>query len=462
MTRVRAATYFGGLLVLMLASTRPAAAATITARSCSTADVSSAIASAADGDIVVVPTGNCTWTTTLSISGKGIHLRGQTKGSVNITHSAGNADLITVNTNGTSRNMEMSNLTFLAGSASGSAEYVHVTGTGKPALLHDNYFRSVNFTVDCVRWGAQGGVIWSNTFESLDADGSQSGCLQIKSDAGTMQNSWSTASTMGTADTNGTINVYVEDNTFKKILVQSIDVDDNMRAVIRYNTFDNSGFVYHGADTSPVGVRHVEVYNNTFVFTASGSGYNYPLNLNWWVYVRGGSGVWTDNVMPDIKSMMWGDKGEITMIVQNLRRNSGPYPCWTSYPAPHQIGQSSNAAGTAMTEPVYIWNNSGGGAEAPQLNDYDPDECGHNLHTATFVQAGRDYVLGPKPGYTKYTYPHPLRAGSSGTPTQTAPAAPTNLRIISGAAAVTFFVPAALDVDEARRRRRQLTGRERS
>jgi len=458
MTRLRAATSGGCLLVLALFATRPAAAATITARTCSSADVSSAVASAADGDIVVVPAGNCTWTTPLSVTGKGIHLKGQTKGSVNITHSAGTAELITVSTDGTTRNLEISNLTFLAGSASGSAEYVYVKGSGKPALVHDNYFRNVNFTVNCIRWGAQGGVIWSNTFESLDPDGSQSGCLQLKADA--MQNSWSTPSTMGTADTTGTANVYVEDNTFKKILVQSVDVDDNMRAVIRHNTFDNSGFVYHGADTSPVGVRHVEVYNNTFIFTSSGTGYNFPLNVNWWVYVRGGSGVWTDNVMPDIKSMMWGDKGEITMIVQNLRRNSGPYACWTSYPAPHQIGQSVNSAGGTITDPVYIWNNTGGGLETPTLTDYDPDECGHNLHTSSWVQSGRDYVLGPKPGYTKYTYPHPLRGGPSGT---TTPAAPTNLRIISSAAAgVLFFVPAVTDVAESRRRALRGRARERS
>jgi hypothetical protein len=454
MIRFRTATCFGWLICLCLLATRTATAATITAASCSRTDVGNAVSSAADGDIVVVPNGNCGWSSPLTISGKGIHLKGQTKGSVNISHNAGSANLITVSTDA-SHNVEVSNLTFLAGTASGSAEYLYVTGSGgRPAFVHDNYFRSVNFTVDCIRWGAPGGVIWNNTFESLDADGSNSGCLQIKADA--MSNSWSTASTMGTADTTGTANVYVEDNTFKKILVQSVDVDDNQRAVIRHNLFDNSGFVYHGADTSPSGVRHVEVYNNTFVFTPSGSGYNYPLNLNWWVYIRGGSGVWTDNVMPDISSGYWGNKPEIAMIVQNIRRNSGPYACWTQYPAPHQIGQSSNASGQTITDPVYIWNNTGGGAQAPGITDYNPDECGRNLQTSNFVQSGRDFVMGPKPGYTKYAYPHPLRTGGSPPPTTTAPAAPTSVRIISGAAMLVFFVPGAADLAELRRRARAL------
>jgi hypothetical protein len=174
-------------------------------------------------------------------------------------------------------------------------------------------------------------------------------------------------------------------------------------------------------------MRHAEVYNNNFIFTASGPGYNFPLNLNWWAYMRGGTGVWTDNAMQNITSGTWGNKPEIVMIVQNIRRRAGPYPCWTSYPAPHQVGQSHNGTST-VTDPLYIWNNSGTGSQNPGLTDYDPDECGRGLRTSSFVQSGRDFVVGAaKPGYSKYTYPHPLT--QSGPPGPALPA-PSNLRVL--------------------------------
>jgi hypothetical protein len=65
-----------------------------------------------------------------------------------------------------------------------------------------------------------------------------------------------------------------------------------------------------------------------------------------------------------------------------------------------------------ITEKFYIWGNTGytsvGGT------DY-PDQCGRGLTVAQFVQQGRDYELGPKPGWARYTYPHPLRADQGGT-----------------------------------------------
>ena len=290
------------------------AAPPLGATSCAQSAVQAVVDLAKTGDTVIVPDGSCTWTSGVKISGKGIHLRGQTKGGVNITHSAGTNPLINIVTF-SARSTELSNISFLPGTGSGSAEYVEVDGSGRPALVHDNYFQTVGLKINCIRWSAVGGVIWNNVFESLERLGSEGGCLQLKAE--NMASSWTTASTMGTADRNGTANVYIENNAFKRVILQAIDVDDNIRAVIRYNTFDNSGFVYHGADTSPSGARHVEVYNNNFIFTLTGSEYNYPLNINWWTFVRGGTGIWTDNVMPDIVSQQWGAKSKIQMTLQN-------------------------------------------------------------------------------------------------------------------------------------------------
>ncbi len=319
-----------------------AAANTITANSCSSSDVSSAINSAANGDTVVIPNGSCTWTTGINTS-KQITLSGQSKGGVMLTHSAGSGTLLAFTT-GSSFSTEVRNLTFLDGSAS-NGYYLDIDGSGKMPLIHDNYFRLPDFKLDfAVRLMRNGAIIYSNTFESLNASGSGSGNIQISAMGATT--SWTTASTMGMADSGGTGNVYIEDNVFNNIYLSAIDCDNNARTVIRHNTFNDSGFVCHGADTSTYGQRHTEVYDNTFVFHASGSsgGITYPLNLNWWWFVRGGTGVVTDNVIPNISSTMWGNKPKIDLTIQNLRRNAGPNPCCKTYPCPKQIGQSSNGS----------------------------------------------------------------------------------------------------------------------
>ena len=65
------------LAALLFAASGAAQGATINARSSSLADVSSAIIAARDGDIVIIPAGTASWTSTLVIA-KGITLQGQT------------------------------------------------------------------------------------------------------------------------------------------------------------------------------------------------------------------------------------------------------------------------------------------------------------------------------------------------------------------------------------------------
>src|SRR6185437_6671994 len=94
------------------------------------------------------------------------------------------------------------------------------------------------------------GVYWSNTVTGVNTLGQNLEFLQCKAIGFT--NSWTTPSTMGTNDTSGESNIYVE---------------DNCRMVIRHNTFDNSALGSHGADTSAIGNRHFELYENTFIFS---------------------------------------------------------------------------------------------------------------------------------------------------------------------------------------------------
>lgn len=481
-------------------------AVTINAVSCSQADVQNALNSAASGDTISVPAGNCAWAAGISFS-KGIKLCGAgsggfvgrstssntigtgakifttssgldfqvgetitvlylADGAINMTgtvtsYSGTGLVLNIVSTNGsgtggvwlfmrparttivndyannwgvglfnitenTSASTEVSGIYFLGGTAGNGGEHIHIDGAsnGKPVLIHDNRFTASGSMGRSLGARVNRGVVYKNSFDnglcsdtSLGCSSSVTQAMVFACDAA----SWTTPSTMGANDLEGVTNFYFEDNYCAGFWQSTTDTDENSRVVIRHNTFDNSCTGSHGADTSTWGVRHYEIYDNTFIFDDMG---NYTYNLNRWFFNRGGTGVITNNVMPDIKSQAWGDKTEIDMTVMNLRRNAGPNPCWGAnipgiqYPAPRQIGMgyvTGNGGYDSVTykgdsEPLYIWNNTGNPAVG--LSDYGPDECTNSDSTVDYIVQGRDYFLGsPKPGYAKYTYPHPLRGG---------------------------------------------------
>jgi hypothetical protein len=249
---------------------------------------------------------------------------------------------------------------------------------------------------------------------------------------------------MGADDTNGATNFYIEDCDFHAYLVAA-DPDSNSRMVFRHNVFDNSGLSSHGADTGPIGMRHVELYDNELIFDNFGEcDGSVTLNLTWFFWMRGGTGVITDNILPAISSCAWGNKGNILFSVLNTRRNSGPYCCWKNYPAPHQVGQGYGSSAVfhkytptncwgqgenfsyyTFSEPVYIWNNRGTAGNQMNLNAESEDPCGNNQLLTSYIQADRDYKLEPKPGYVKFTYPHPLRSSiSASQPRPSAGASP--------------------------------------
>jgi hypothetical protein len=319
----------------------------IEAASCSRADVQNAIDRAQDGDTVVIPAGACAWTSPISIQGKGIHLRGASKGDVTITHDAGSETLLEVQEDA-SHLVEISNLRFIEGNSDADA-HLFIGGNGRPVLVHDSYFETDGSMLRSIRWSSNRGVIWGNEFYSNEQN--DQAVVFVNT---TLDSSWSTPDTMGMRDTTGESNVYVEDNLFRQMYLQALDPDSNSRVVVRHNTFEHSGMASHGADTSEDGTRHWEIHDNTFTFTNFGDcdGSQTP-PLNWYFYIRGGTGIIADNVWADINSCAWGNKSEVNMTIQNLRRNSGPYPCWTTYPAPRQVGQSHDGTGY-VTDPVYL------------------------------------------------------------------------------------------------------------
>ena len=122
---------------------------------------------------------------------------------------------------------------------------------------------------------------------------------------------------METWDVNGVNNFYIEDSDFHAFL-NSMDGDENGKVVVRNCLSNNSGIGTHGADTSNYGVRHYEIYYNTFLWKWYPNGTS--MNLTYYIFLRGGTGVITDNAITDITSVDYGNKAEIIAIDMNLQR----------------------------------------------------------------------------------------------------------------------------------------------
>ena len=321
---------------------------------------------------------------------------------------------------------ELSGIRFVHGASSVSAATgVYGGWTGPKTLIHDCWFETGGGSPSgAIFAGTNQVLIWNCSFD--DTWSQQAEAIQVAFEGNT---SWSTNSTMGIADANGATNLYIEDCDFHAYLT-TFDFDNNSRVVFRHNVLDNCTQGSHGADTSTIGVRHFELYNNELVFD-SFADCNTELDLQWFFWVRGGTGVITDNSLPRISSTCSGQKGNIRLSALNTRRNSGPYCCWTQYPTPHQVGQGygpgavfhqytsqcgpyagDNFSYYTYQEPLYVWNNTGTAGNAVGLAEDGEDACGNNQHVASYVQANRDYVIGVKPGYQKFTYPHPLRGAT--------------------------------------------------
>jgi hypothetical protein len=415
---------------------QPSFAADRTAASCGSGDVQAAVNASADGDRVIIPAGNCTWTAAISIS-KAIKLTGAgtipdigaaTTGGTTITLTISGAyDFFDLHES-TAGNLEVSNLTLATNDGyrpTGGVIYIGPTSGGQPVILHHLTINDHITSGTLISAAAARGVIYRSVFQNDPASGGNGeAVLRCKMQVAAAQAAWASPSTMGAADTNGTGNLYFETNTVKNFN-QAIDTDDGCRIVLRYNTWENSEILSHGRDTSPVGNRHWEVYNNTFRCTSQ-------QNIGRFIFARGGTGVVTDNTIDDITSTcaLSASQYPIVMSIWILRQAAaGCYP--GPYPAPHQYGWgwTSGDINSQSLEPAYYWNNvrpTGLPVLEPFVNDFAPNQCGASAPSSIdYIQFNREYYLGPKPGYTKYQYPHPLASSTpvaSGTTSAPAPA----------------------------------------
>ncbi|MFH1510838.1 MAG: dockerin type I domain-containing protein [Candidatus Woesearchaeota archaeon] len=382
------------IVVFLISTAAFAEAATINAKSCSQADVQSAMNSASAGDTIMVPVGSCTWSG-MTIN-KAVHLKGAGIGQTNIAVSE---NTITKQQAGVVR---VSGFSFTRNGGGNERKGFTIGGAWQgtePVIFENN-----DFTVSgsgLFHLSVAGGVIIAkNSFTG----GWDDSFIQPKDDQDS-SNSWGAADTIGAKDINGKLNLYIESNTFYGGTNQGIDCDDSSRCVYRYNTLTYSSFNTHGKATSPQGVRHFEVYNNKFIHSG---GTSQIANQNWAIWIRGGTGVIYNNQIDNLAGSYWGDKPEVKLTIRGAEDTRPQGSCANvKYPVPRQLGQNYDG-NKYYTDPIHIWGNTGTVAISAGWNWGNP--C--NLNFGDFFQWGRDAVKSEKPGYMPYTYPHPLLTGT--------------------------------------------------
>ena len=359
--------------------------------SASRVDVLATIALTSPGDTVIVPAGVESWAGGITISGITLQGPGRNAASpVNIS-----AGLVTLTKHAT-HNTKFAGFRF-----TGTDMHLVVDGDSadKPFIVDDCYLFNNGSAMVLIT--VNGGLVSRINFEAIPAHGADTIRLVLNSANGLL--SWGNPTTMGVEDASGVANTYFEDCTWDGFLEISMDVDDGARVVVRNCVFTDSSITVHGGgsgtsgnDSSIVGGRHLEIYDCSFVRVSN------LLPINKWVWWRGSSGVFANNVLAKADSpdgFSFPNKTELRLSVG----------CPGPYPLTFQVGQSAAIADATPDRPLLIFGNTGAGAVDTNfigITENPLSACGN---PEDFIQLGRDYQLSNTWGWVAYPYPHPLR-----------------------------------------------------
>jgi hypothetical protein len=442
-----------------------AQAATISASTCSQADVQNAINGAADGDTVKVPAGSCSWGG-LSINNKNITLQGAGTGcdlnltpnghppssctgtSTNITSSSSGAIRIVNDTkpfritgfrfnkdsyNGSHTITITKNNAYLStkNSVPWRVDHVYFNGTsGHISINGARNFGLADHNLYYVPNGAQIFLFWGRGTNEQDGT---SNLAQLSG-----QDAHRDPLALGSQDA-----FYIEDSEFFTNVWQGsqnvIDGTAGQRVVFRYNVSRGPMIENHGACSGRArGTFSWEIYENSVYpwnWTGS-SGYQWA-----GIRLRGGTGVVFNN-----KFYGTWDSGAGEIYLDNQRTQSyvasdcgAPVNTYcngssaidtNSVPGRNgplcldQLGAGSGAIGSQKAEPAYFWNNvnKGSGSSNSAIN---PRIASYNGSTP--IATNRDVLNASRPGYTPLAYPHPLQNG--GQPPVQGLAPPTGLTV---------------------------------
>lgn len=195
------------------------------------------------------------------------------------------------------------------------------------------------------------------------------------------------------------------------------------RAIAGYGNggslYDGNTAVTDGTGTHNGGDGQLTLIDTTKAWSLNGF-LNVDTNFNMWVYnvTAGSSGQIVSNLGTVVTAVLTGGS-------RTVWNNGDSYLITNGYPARDQPGRGRDltlAVGqnlpwpTQALEPIYYWNN--------RRNTTTLTLTVSGAGNATrHILAGRDYFTDgtQRPGYTPYTYPHPL---------VTPPTAPSDLRIV--------------------------------
>ena len=300
-----------------------ARAQTINAASCNETDVAAALLSiTADGTTVVVPEGDCVWTTSLfytqthsfTLQGAGA----VTYSSSSISGMGSDLTIIEDNTKSTSAGSIMG-ITTLAGKSfrltgiafkqsplngtQNSGGHVYVGGLSTSVRVDHNHFNQLN-NVDLITQGNVQGVIDHNQFDAGFPDENQTRYLTGQFDNDPTDNgngSWADTSHFGSSQF-----IFVELNNFQVVPSTNtlhsfaFDCGRGGRFVFRNNTLGyHVALQTHGTGnaTDPRGCRAQELYNNTFTFTSAPTGNDTNTYFPFVEDLESGSGLFYNNTV---------------------------------------------------------------------------------------------------------------------------------------------------------------------
>ena len=389
-------------------------AATIIASSCSQADVQSAINRAASGDKVNIPPGNCTWSSAVSIPvTKRITLQGAGKTSTIITSNITSGYTIYMG-------YSQSRVTGVGIDIMNAAGGIDVKGYGWRV---DNC-RFVNLTANNMNAvHPNGGSLGDRVYGLIDHCEFENARILVQADLRLLAHSiWARELELGTDKA-----VYIEDCIFTYTQFGNCtDSEYGGAYVFRNNVVNDTTLEAHSIQGTNRAARKWEIYNNSFN----------QVSRSMWspIFLRGGTGVVFNNTFNGSWSLP-------QIALDNVRSCTnagtpglcdgtspwdGNIPGGSGYPCRDQIGRSTDqylwTTGTPYPtqalDPAYSWNNRHG---SNAVNFFQHNCALSQAH----IQPNRDYYNNiEKPGYTPYTYPHPLI-----TTWGTGIAAPRNFRL---------------------------------
>jgi hypothetical protein len=271
------------LILVASVTPRDASAATVTAASCSSADVQTALNRAASGDTVVIPAGTCSWTTgvtwtappNVTLQGAGSpSTYGNNDATVivdEINRTGYDASLLNIDISGTGK-FRMTGITFRGSGNPATYSYngaVRIGGATQQMRLDHLHFQAIVHTALLIA-GQMYGVIDHNVFDLYSGTGVR---FYGGSWGGAAEGdgSWADATTLGSNRF-----IFIEDNLINAPTGYGAVQDSyqGSRFVIRYNKILNAGMQTHptGGSGRARGTRAFEIYQNTF--TSSVTNFN--------------------------------------------------------------------------------------------------------------------------------------------------------------------------------------------